>query len=377
MLERIVIYPAYFARHMSHLLAGTIAYCNTHGVPLHYDLPSEEIITAQQKGAVTIVKCEYRDAEPIHICFDMADWPDIASMGALDFCDVYVKRSYSQPLLHALPSHYQAKIIPYGFYFACSQASLIGEFRAALANWRAGFVRSWGSPMGSALTELFRWVARAVIKRSSAFIPLSRLESISGGELMVFYHTRVWDPSGHKSSASKTLEELNETRISLVRKLKQELPDHFLGGITPSDYARRVCPELITPFGSDVNSYLELMAKAKIVITEEGLHGSTGSRLGEYFAAGRCVVSEALVYDVPRAPVNKQDWHEYHTVDECVEICKSLLNDANKVEQTIANARRYYSDWASPERTIGWVLEQAAELCHRLRLSTATASGRD
>ncbi len=310
----------------------------------------------QDLTGASFLRCELHSGEILDICFDMGDWPEIASIAALDACDIYVKRSLSYQHLSTLPEQYKAKIVPYGFYFACSQESLGMEFKAARAYW-LDRLASGASNGYMASIFLARWIARALFKRKPLFIPLSSLEAINGGENTVFYHARIWNPVHHRTHASKTIEALNNTRMNLVRTLKEGLGEKFIGGITPSEYASRICPELITPHGSDSASYMKLLSQSKIVITEEGLHGSTGSRLGEYFAANRCVVSEALYYEVPNQPINGKHWHVYNSVSECLEICQRLIEDPILIEETIQNISSFYNEYSSPQRTIFHLLE--------------------
>ncbi len=82
--------------------------------------------------------------------------------------------------------------------------------------------------------------------------------------------------------------ELNQSRLSLVRALKENLGENFTGGIMEDAYSKQVCPDVVVPIEICTReNYLQLMKKADICIATTGLYGSIGAKLPEYLAAVR------------------------------------------------------------------------------------------
>ena len=374
-IKSITIYPYLYERHVSPLLTAILAFCNNHGVPLKWQVIDSNYLANDWCGSFWVA-VESEGNQATTFCFDMTDWPDIASPYGLDRCSVYVKRSYSATLINNLPSKLRRKIVPYGFYFACA-----GTY-SDLETWTIFYY--WLNTLNSRFVTVIRHgyvldatkrfikaVLKLMLNRQSIpdFLPLSHLTSMDGGDYKVFYQARLWDPATHKSFTLKTIEEINQTRIALVTQLRAALGEAYIGGIVPSAYAKKHCPELITPHGSDWASYLNLLSRCKIVVTDTGLHGSIGSKVGEYFGAGRCIVTEAINFVVPQPPEDGKHWFTYTTVEECIKICQNLIDNPVQVDAVCNHARAYYQDYVDPTKTVVDILRTGIS-----RASTEAAS---
>lgn len=345
-----MLYLQVYSRHHSYIVSGITLYCEAFGVALkHAGVPPAALRQHQQ--SLTFAEFEFTSGVVKKVCFDMGDWPEFASFKALDYCDMYVKRSYSESHLEVLPVMYKKKVTPYGLYFACSSNRLNQEVKVVWSVFINTLLFQRDNLLGK-FREVMSMLFKVGIKRKPIYLPIDALESISGGNHFVFYHTRLWDPKLHRSHFGKTIKQLNNERIELVRALKNHLGERFRGGVMPSELASNLCPDLITPLESHESAYLKHLAAATVVVTEEGLHGSSGSRLGEYFAAGRCIVCEQPRFDTLKMPVNGIDWHLFQTPQECVELCEKLLKDDALVDKTMLNASTFYNENLKPLKTI-------------------------
>lgn len=347
-VRSLVMYPYLYERHMSNLMTGIFHFADKNNCRLRYGVADKEMIENDWCRTFWLM-IEFINGETSNICFDMADWPEIAFFNGLDRCDLYVKRSYSKSVIAALPESYRRKIVPYGFYFACSSSMHKQELILGMAYWLNTAI--WSSRY---IPEASKSLAKLIIRYFSPeiltpdFLPLRMLEKIAGGEQRIFYQTRLWDPSKHHSHTLKSIHEINDTRMELVRKLSSEFGQNFVGGIIRDNYSERECPELLTRHGSDWASYLKLLAMSKIAVADTGLHGSAGSKLGEYFAAGRCVLSEPLNFRLPRYPLEGRDWYVYRTIDECVSLCRRLLANEPDVDRACRSAKAFYEQEVAP-----------------------------
>jgi len=349
MLRSITVFPLVVTRHSGFVYTSLLEFGQIEQVPVMFRTPDRKVLDLQRQGLVVAV-CALKNGTELTIGFDIGDWPDIASLSGLDFCDVYIKRSYDAQLISNLPTAYRRKILPLGLYHSCSPQDVLIDFRTHFSACCGAIAENIGAAPQSVIT-LFRWVARFVFQRRAAFPSVEQFRQLRGrGQYSVFYHTRIWNPKTHKSFAGRTITELNEFRIELVRKLRISLGDQFVGGIIRTTFSEDYCPELLSPHASDLPTYLSLLGNSRIAVTESGLHASTGSRLPEYFAAGRCIVSEPLVYDVPNAPINGVHWHNFDDAESCVEVCLNLLSNTVSIDNLMIDAANYYDKTLQPGR---------------------------
>lgn len=283
----------------------------------------------------------------VSICFDMHDWPQVACLERLKQCDIYMKRSYLESELSSLPCELSQKVHPYGLYFPFSPSSVSHEIKTYMGAVRSGFMRGINHGRESVMLAA-RDSLRLLLKSTPPFTPLSHLESISGGNNTVLFQVRLWDPKDHSSAFSKTVDQINQTRIDIVRNLKRHFPGHFVGGITPSTYSQSVCPELHTSSSANPSEYISLVSQSKIVIAEQGLHGTHGAKLGEYFAASRCILSEPSFYSLPHQPKNGEDYIEFKGVDQCMQQLDSLLKNPSVIDDYASNAQKFYKNSLNP-----------------------------
>ena|GEM_PF-5597520 len=345
-IKKIVALSEHKSRHTSNIISAASLFSGRFNIPLLFDHAANHGLPPGTP-ATTWVIFETKNGEKINVCFDMADWPDILSYEALDVAHIYVKRSYSSSALATIPEEIKKKIMPYGLYFAFSPGSFEHELKAHKAIFLSELSRPIGKPL-QALISAVRSLLKLALLNEAPFLHYDRLVNIVGGENTVFYQTRVWDPANVYSEISKTTSEINETRIHLVSELKERLGDQYIGGIIDSDYARKVCPELITPNKVCVSGYLALLGQSKIVIADQGLHGSFGAKFAEYFAAGRCIVGDMPYYDLPDAPVNGIHYSVYTDVAHCVSICEELLSNVNRVDSYMREAKHYFESVSDP-----------------------------
>lgn len=350
-LISITLFPLLVTRHSVFVFSAILDFGQSNNIDIRYCKPRKRNLNAQNDGIVIAVFAS-SDHKELTVGFDMGDYPHIASIEGLDLCDIYVKRSYDPSLLSSLPSSYRHKVVPLGMYHACSPRQPFAVthliLRACVGAAGLGI-----SAFRKSLVNTTRLLVRSAFRRQAAFPTVDRFRQLRPiGEQTVFFHTRIWDPNIHKSFYGRNIREVNAFRKSLVSALRDELGEKFVGGIIENDYARRDCPDLISSHSADFSTYIELLKNSRIAITETGLHASTGSRLPEYFAAGRCIVSESLKFEIPTPPTNGVEWHTYQDIDSCLDICINLLNDMASVDSAMTKAAAYYDQYVMPERQI-------------------------
>ncbi len=358
MLE-VSILPDSIERHTSHPIAGL------------YDLAAKNVIKVNSKtklrkpyrqhtgGTLWLEVFDTDTQQTKTACIDMVDWPDVASLDGLEKCDIYFKRSFSaEHLDRVIDPRLRGKIKPYGLYFACKSLSQFGEYTyrrqylhlngqllptspARIKN----IIEHYKGPFKSTLFRL------GLSKTYSYLINPEHYESPPKQNFdgKIIFFTRIWDPAEIPEDYREGVIALNNSRLQLVDELRRLLGDKFLGGIMEDAYSLQHHPEYVIEHRLCTRAnYLKIMQNADICIASTGLHGSIGAKLPEYLAASKCIISEPLVYNLPKDLVAGRDIAYYRSPSECVKLCSELLANPEKVAQMQYHAQQYYLQNAKP-----------------------------
>jgi hypothetical protein len=277
---------------------------------------------------------------------DFRDRSDLYSTEALNQCDVYFRRSY---YASDIPSEYARKILPLGLNFTCRTSGL------TTAIYRALTPHLISSPR-----VFFRWLRRQI--RCTALVPpLSALERSVSDPLnrAVIFQSRLWEESDLDSVAAA--EKINQSRVSIIRCLRESLGPQFHGGLVPTPLARRQYPELLADQSSRKSAYLKFARSQLVGVYTAGLHDSTAWKMGEYLTASQCIVAQPPRNSAPKDLIPGTHFLPFTTPEECLAACRKLLDD-----QPLAAAMRranheYYRQELAP---IVWIRNRLHEaLC--------------
>lgn len=188
---------------------------------------------------------------------------------------------------------------------------------------------------------------------------IEKLPDYSGGKPKIFFQTRLWDiPEDYPDWKKKQWAWINDTRITIVKRLKAEFGPLFDGGVVDTPVDRKLAPEFILPAAhTDRKEYIERMKSADICINTTGLHMSIGGKTGEYIAASRAIVHEKFYYQVTGDFSEGKNYLGFTTADECVAAVKKLINDPELILSMQKNNREYYENYLEPCKLITNSLE--------------------
>ncbi|WP_155832648.1 glycosyltransferase [Butyrivibrio sp. AE3006] len=165
---------------------------------------------------------------------------------------------------------------------------------------------------------------------------------------------RLWNPDEiSETSLKEERNRINEDRIKLIRALREEYGQRFIGGLQDNEIARKMCPDLIISQKlTQKNNYMKIMRNSKVCIATTGLHNSIGWKFAEYMAAGKAIVSEMLNYE-PYGDLREGiNYLGFNTGDEALKKIKDLLgNDSKRVSMEQAN-KEYYFKYQRPDKQI-------------------------
>jgi len=184
-------------------------------------------------------------------------------------------------------------------------------------------------------------------------------------EPKIIFCTRLWDPNRTKSDARIAERvQMNNTRIEIIRKLRNEFRNLFVGGLEPTEFALRNYPEyvIIDRKTTKKNRYLQLLKQSAIGIATVGLLGSNGWKLAEYIAGSKAIVTEKINFSVPGNFQEKTNYLKFTTPDECVENVTLLVENKEKRYEIMKHNFLYYQEFLRPDNLIWNTLSKIMEI---------------
>jgi len=319
--------------HLSKVLTGLFELAADDRIELHLAAPPAEE-AGQSRTCVAGLHVQAATGGPVvHIAVDVYDRSDTFGTGLLESCTTYFKRSFHRPDVERLPPALQSKVAPFGINHACRTSR--GESRLQESAHLAAYLNRYRQLL--AFEEYEQGPSAAV-------------------EQSILFQTRAWAPE----STSDDVENLNESRASIIRALRSAFPGRFQGGFIPNSFAQQRYPDLLSKHPDDPSQYIRFSKRHLIGISSHGLHHSLPFKVSEYMAASLAIVSEPLRTELPAPFMDRKHFLEFNTPDECVEKCDRLLSDPDLAAELRDASRQYYQSEARPAQHAAKLLERGA-----------------
>jgi len=324
-------------------------------------------LSEYRRGMYALAMTVTGEGGPRKVLLDVKDAPGQIDQRWLRDYDVIFQRSFEPELVDGLMARKSresrcSRIEPMGLTYSCDSRHGSADRLLAVAPYvhlLKRFVVDEGG-LGERLGRL-RWDISHT--RRPMGRPFFDVFEVPPGptEPMVLFITRRFEPnSGERQSAALRADKaaVNEERIELVCKLREAFGTRFVGGImvdsvAPELPAKWVAPTLTRPM------YLKVMRRARVVVYSRGLVGSLAYKLGEYFAASRCIVAEHTTFRLAEPWVAGEDLATFGGVDECVRLCRELVDDPARAAAMGQAAHRYYRRAVEPTAAMRLILERA------------------
>jgi hypothetical protein len=290
------------------------------------------------------------------VVIDLADQAGQFSPVALDQVDIYFKRSFSRARIQALPLAQQGRVRPYGLNLAClGVGAAHWHVRAAAIVFAQRASQRKSVALRSAVREFIAHCGLTIGLPSPAAFASRRS---AGPQRVAILQTRIWPPE----QSPEDLQRINSERIALVQILKATLRSRFVGGILADSFSESICPpELLVRQSKKRGAYLKLVTSASIGIYVRGLHNAIAIKMAEYLAAGLCIVSEPLQYELPVPLVAGVNYLEFRSREECVSQCEWLLVHPAEAERMRTANLDYYARWVEPRAHVYDLLSRSFE----------------
>lgn len=288
-----------------------------------YDMP---IAFAQYKG--------------VNIAYDVWDgYQNPPTMqAAAKMCDFYFKRSFS-PEKNQCFGEDAGKVYPLGFNY---------------------HVTVPGSPTNE---PLWKQMLKPLFGRAPDvyFTP----EIFEGREMpedhppKILFLTRLWEDDPQlDEETNRERQEINRCRIGIIRTLRRQYGEAFLGGLNDLPIARELAPDLIVPAKfTERRCYVNLLRGCDICIGTMGLHESIGWKTGEYVAAAKAIVHEKFRYQVTGDFAEGKNYLAFETDRACIQAVQRLMEDPKARREMQWANRRYYQKYLKPEALVANTLE--------------------
>ncbi len=268
--------------------------------------------------------------------------------------EFYFKRSFSQQ------GYQQSNIFPLGLnyevYSDCPDAGQISRYFEAHYNPGSSWVEK--------IHVYLHAFGIGFLPREKNFLSGDFTESSAP---KILFLARTWDPLESDSRLSdpdrEERQNLNDKRATIIRSLREVYGERFCGGFSASQHSYEAYPDLVVENRrlTRKKSYLNILKSVPICISTAGLHGSIGWKFSEYVALGRAIVSEKSDIVTPHGFESGNNFLDFESVEECIEMTQRLVSDEGFLAAMMARNREYFYQYLCPEKMIESAIRTAKE----------------
>ena len=282
--------------------------------------------------------------EEVFFAIDAYDLANVFSEKALSECKYIFKRNYNKGIADILMKKYPANILPLGLTFFVRPNRLHDTWKFFVGFMAGTIIRSIKIER-NIIIRLFR-ACKNGLNEWSVFINTRNIEQYrtfkKPTENKVIFQTRCFPGD------SDDTKQVHKDRNNLITTLKAGLGDAFMGGFVPDNISRDKFHDNLTNLPTDNVGYLNLIKSASIGIYTRGIQNSPAWKMAEYLSLAKCIVAEPLTAELPVPLEEGKHIMYFKSPEECVEICRFLLNNSPKMEELSLNAREYYEENVDP-----------------------------
>lgn len=328
--------------HASYVYTGLLEMARSGVIDLHLASAERSRDRKTTPGVATVqvdIGASVGSSTFASLCFDLTDSATLFDSLALQRCDLYFKRSYSEERIAQLSAAEHTEVQPFGITFPCRPSDPWPVFQRLWASALRAVRRS-----GAADSLQAAAVARTMLQYMR--LPALRaLECAASApkEPRILYQPRLWESNDVSGGLAA---DVNQQRVQIVAALARAFPRRFIGGLVPTPLAMREHRSLVSRLAP--RDYLRALRGSLIGIYTRGLHSSTAWKFGEYLASSTCVVGEPLEHELSAPVVEGQHYLPFRSVDACVAACDHLLTHPTSCESMRAAAAAYYKRHGSP-----------------------------
>ncbi len=291
-----------------------------------------------------IVLARYRGKTLIYDLWDGYQNP-VGMRKALEAADIYFKRSFSREKNEKMFPEYAEKMYPLGFnYHLTHKRNPINE-----PLWKS-FIKPFTgrTPERYFVPEVFEAEPRTATEAPK-----------------VLFLAQLWeeDEPGLPLETVSERQYINHMRMEIMKGLRREFGENFIGGLVSSPLSQQRAPELVIPREkTERRAYLGLVHDADICIGTMGLYESIGWKTAEYIACAKAIVNEKLRYEVTGDFEAGKHYLPFTNAQECIQAVKELAWDPDRIDTMKQANREYYLNYLKPDVLVKNSLKTADEI---------------
>ncbi len=295
-----------------------------------------------------------KEGKTFFFATDLYDFANHFSLEALEECDFIFKRSYESKFVNALPEKYKKKIIPLGLTFGVHSPYKNQSYKFLTGLYLSNFNVS---------LKLDRLMFRRLFKTMKAqqkhwrFInttrKLDRFENFEfGTNDKILFQTRCF-----LYDRDYDVKEIHQQRYRIIKLLRTNFSDNFLGGFIPSKIAKKNFHDALTNVSSNPEKYLDVLKNSKIVIYTRGLVNSPAWKMAEYLSQGKVIIAEELTTELPVPLTHGKELLIFKTDKELLININRVLEDKKLADNLSRNARNYFEQHVHPAKNVKRILD--------------------
>jgi|GEM_PF-1355755 len=291
----------------------------------------------------------------ISFATDLYDNASDFSKYALEHCDFYFKRNYESFSAEIINKKYFNKVMPLGLTFRVETSLLTSRKKI-----------EWGV-LGSNLRLNFKLDRRLLNRLKDHFDKASRhihdsrdnrdIKRFEDYERTLTDNTILFQTRCFLHEKDKDVKQIHQQRYRLIKLLRREFPQRFLGGFMSSKIVNELYSDALTNVPSAPEEYLNAVKKAGIVIYTRGLVNSPAWKMAEYLSQGKVIIAEPLTAELPVPLVDGKELLYFHTDEELIDKIKLVSEDKALAASLSKNARAYFEKHVHPVQNVKRILE--------------------
>jgi hypothetical protein len=302
----------------------------------------------------------------VPVTIDLHDVSRYVCAASLRACRHYYKVNLSAKTFEVAPPDIQSKLVPFGPYYPClptRDRSVWFRFASNVAvainktsktTQTAPTIKSRLRDLVGHLRRLRRYRSRYVWSGYES-PPLDAAERARDWKIV--FNPACWD-----EIEGDEIRRMNEFRARLITTLRRELGPRFVGGFRRNETATTRYPEAVEPSPLSHQEYIRLLQSSPIDVYGNGKFGCFSWRLGEAFAASKCIVSEAMPNDAGEPLDERVGCLQSNSIDEMLTTLNNLLADDGAVAEYSHRAAAYYARRLQPQQRMRQLIAETVGL---------------
>lgn len=293
---------------------------------------------------------QLKSKEKLLIAFDCSDSHYDFSIFAFENAQIIFKRSFIEDTIKLLPQKYQQKLQPMGLPFMVKPDKF--KYKYKIRTLFFLFKNKQQIKFDRLIFSRLSYYLKNNVNHWNNFINTRRLIDFNNyvnedGNNKIFYQKRLFP-----NEIDNDTKEIHKQRIEIIRMLKKEFSNHFIGGLKFDPPLTDNFADCISNINGDPHSFLSAIRTCGICIYTRGLTLSTGWTLPEFLSQKKCVVAEKSETVFPQALIHNVHLMYFNSYDELIEICKNLIKNSEERERIAQNGFDYYNNFINPNNFI-------------------------